>query len=534
MDQGDRFEAGLASDPANHQPLSPLSFLGWAEAAYGDRVAVVDGERRFTYGTFADRCRRLAGALRARDLGRGDVVSVLAPNVTVLLEAHYGVPLAGCVLNALNTRLDARTIAFVLSHAQSRLLVVDHEFADVARAGLAAMAAPPPLLVAGGADDAYEALLADAAPRPITLPDDEWQALSLCYTSGTTGNPKGAVYHHRGAFLNALGNALVLGLSPASVYLWTLPMFHCNGWTYTWGVTAVGGTHVCLRKFEPKVVFDLIGRRGVTHLCAAPVVLTMLVHSPDRPTAPFAQRVKVATGGAAPPSAVIGAMERMGAEVVHLYGLTETYGPSTVAAPQPEWPALGVEARAAAMARQGFRYPTMAEMRVADPTTLDPVPADGATLGEVLFRGSTVMKGYLDNSKATAEAFRGGWYHTGDLAVVHPDGAMEVKDRAKDVIITGGENVSSLEVEEVLYQHPDVMEAAVVARPDAHWGETVCAFVTPKAGAAPSAEAIVAWCRDRLPHFKAPRTVVFGELPKTSTGKIQKFELRERAKGLAG
>ncbi|MFW5679202.1 MAG: AMP-binding protein [Pseudomonadota bacterium] len=529
----DRFEAALAPVAANHQPLSPLSFLAWAETAYRDKVAVIDGERTFTYGELAERCRRLAGALQERGLGPGAVVSVLAPNVPALLEAHYGVPLAGCVLNALNTRLDAATIAFILGHARSRLLIVDHELAPLARTALATMDSPPPLLVAGGAEDDYEAFLASSKPKPLELPQDEWRALSLCYTSGTTGNPKGAVYAHRGAFLNAMGNALVFGLAPSSVYLWTLPMFHCNGWCYTWGVTAVGGTHVCLRKVEPKAIFELIERHRVTHLCGAPIVLNMLAHSPDRPAGPFGHRPKVATGGAAPPSTVIGAMEAMGFEVVHLYGLTETLGPSTVAAPQPHWPELSLEDRSAAMARQGYRYPTMTEMRIADPATLEPVPADGTSMGEVLFRGNTVMKGYLDNPAATADAFAGGWYHSGDLAVVHPDGAMEVKDRAKDVIITGGENVSSLEVEEVLYRHPAVMEAAVVARPDPTWGESVCAFVTLKPGSAPVDEtALIAWCREHMARYKTPRTVVFTELPKTSTGKVQKFELRERAREL--
>ncbi len=532
MTDRDRFDVDLGPEPANRQPLSPLGFLAWAETAYADKVAVIDGEMQLTYRRFGERCRRLAAALHGHGLGPGDVVSVLAPNVPVALEAHYGVPLAGCVLNALNTRLDEATIAFVLGHARSRLLLVDHELEPLARAALARLDRPPPLVVAGGDADAYEALLAGAEPAAITLPDDEWRALSLCYTSGTTGNPKGAVYHHRGAFLNALGNALVFGLSPASVYLWTLPMFHCNGWTYTWGVTAVGGTHVCLRRVDPKAVFDSIGRHRVTHLCGAPIVLNMLANAPDRPAVPFAPRIKVATGGAAPPSPVIGAMEAMGFDVVHLYGLTETFGPATVATPQPHWPHLTLDDRAAAMARQGYRYPTMTEMRVADPATLEPVPADGATLGEVLFRGNTVMKGYLDNAAATAEAFAGGWYHSGDLAVVHPDGAMEVKDRAKDVIITGGENVSSLEVEEHLYRHPAVLEAAVVARPDPHWGESVCAFVTPKPATAVSADELIAWCRQRMARFKVPRTVVFGELPKTSTGKIQKFELRQRAAGL--
>ncbi|MEO1090600.1 MAG: AMP-binding protein [Pseudomonadota bacterium] len=532
MDHGDRFERGLARNPANHQPLSPLSFLDWAAGTYPEKVGVIDGERSFTYGQFAERCRRLAGALAATSVRPGDVVSVLAPNSSALLEAHYGVPLAGAVLNALNTRLEPGTIAYVLEHAASRLMIADTELAPLAEAALASLDDPPPLVVAGGPDDAYEAFLEAAEERAITLPDEEWQALSLCYTSGTTGRPKGAVYHHRGACLNALGNALVFGLQPDSVYLWTLPMFHCNGWTYTWAVTAVGGTHVCLRKVEPKAVFEAIGRHRVTHLCGAPIVLNMLAHSPDRPKQPFGHRVRIATGGAAPPSSVIGAMEPMGFEVLHLYGLTETFGPSTVASPQSHWPNLDIDARAAAMARQGVRYPTMAEMRIGDPESCAPVPADGASLGEVLFRGNTVMKGYLGDGGATDAAFAGGWYHSGDLAVLHPDGYMEVKDRAKDVIISGGENVSSLEVEDVLYRHPAVLEAAVVARPDDTWGETVCAFVTLQSEGGATAAELVAYCRDHLAGYKVPRTVVFGELPKTSTGKIQKFELRNRARSL--
>jgi len=529
----ERFERGLARDAANFQPLSPLGFLDWAAATFPDKLAVVDGDARYTYRVFAERCRRLAGALIARGLGAGDVVSVLAPNSAPLLEAHYGVPLAGAVLNALNTRLDPKTVAYILGHARSALLICDAELLGVAQAALALMEAPPTLVVAGGAGDGYEALLAGAAPVAVTLPDDEWRALSVCYTSGTTGRPKGAVYHHRGAYLNALGNALVFGLGPDSVYLWTLPMFHCNGWTYTWAVTAVGGTHVCLRKVEAGAVFAAIAAHRATHLCGAPVVLNMLAHSREKPAQPFAHRVKVATGGAAPPSAVIAAMEPLGFEVVHLFGLTETYGPATVACPQPDWPERAVEARARAMARQGVRYPTLAELMVADGRTLAPVPADGATLGEVLVRGNTVMKGYLDDAEATATAFAGGWYHTGDLAVRHPDGYMEVKDRAKDVIISGGENISSLEVEDVLYRHPAVLEAAVVARPDARWGEHPCAFVALKPDAAPLDEAeLIAWCRSEMAGFKVPRTIVFTDLPKTSTGKIQKFVLRERAKAL--
>jgi fatty-acyl-CoA synthase len=377
----------------------------------------------------------------------------------------------------------------------------------------------------------YEALLAQGDPGFVWEPPaDEWEAISLCYTSGTTGNPKGVVYHHRGAFLNAMGNALVFGLNSRSSYLWTLPMFHCNGWTYTWAVTAVGGTHVCLRKVDPAVIFPLIEEAGVTHLCGAPIVLNMLVHAPESVKRRFDHTIEVATGGAAPPSAVIEAMERMGFRVTHLYGLTECYGPATVCVEQPDWPELPLVERAGLMARQGVRYPTLGEIMVAEPASLAEVPPDGTSLGEIMLRGNTVMKGYLKNPTATAEAFRGDWYHTGDLAVRHGDGYVEVKDRTKDIIISGGENISSLEVEEALYRHPAVMEAAVVAMPDAHFGERPCAFVTLKDGAEADPAAIIAWCRDRLAHYKAPSRVVFGPLPKTSTGKIQKFALRERAK----
>ncbi len=537
------FDVALDRTPANFRPLTPIDFLLRAGEVFRDRVGVIYADRRRSWGELAERCRRFASALVRRGIARGDTVAILCPNTPPMLEAHFAVPMAGAVLNALNTRLDAATIAFILEHGEAKLLLVDGELAPLARAAVARLARPP--LLVDIVDPAapgepfgtldYEALLAEGDPAFVpSTPADEWDALSLCYTSGTTGNPKGVVYHHRGAFLNALGNALVLGLSPRSVYLWTLPMFHCNGWTYTWGVTAAGGTHVCLRKVDPAEIFRLIAEEGVTHLCAAPVVLTMLIHSPPAVRRRFAQRVIVGTGGAAPPSAVIEAMDAMGFHVVHLYGLTEVYGPATVCVEQPAWDALEPRQRAALIARQGVRYPTMAELRVADPETLEPVPADARTMGELLLRGNTVMKGYLKNPTATEEAFRGGWYHTGDLAVLYPDGYVEIKDRSKDIIISGGENISSLEVEEVLYRHPAVMEAAVVAKPDPFWGETPCAFVTLKPEGAPvDAAEIIRWCREHLAHYKAPKTVVFGPLPKTSTGKIQKFELRERARALA-
>jgi fatty-acyl-CoA synthase len=537
------FDLALPKTAANYRPLSPLDFLAWSAAVFPNRTGVVYGSIRFTYGELAARCSRLASALARLGVGKGDTVAVLCPNTPPMLEAHYGIPMLGAVLNALNLRLDAASVAFILEHGEAKVLLTDSELAPTVKAALAQVRRP--IRVIDIVDPAapgerlgeltYEELLATGDPAFERVgPADEWDAISLCYTSGTTGNPKGVVYHHRGAYLNALGNALVFGLSHSSVYLWTLPMFHCNGWTYTWAVTAAGGTHVCLRKVDPAVIFPTLRDEKVTHLCGAPVVLTMLIHAPDEVKCRFEQRVEVATGGAAPPSAVIEAMEGMGFRVTHLYGLTETYGPSTVCVPQPDWEGLPLGQRAALMARQGVRYPTMHGVQVADPETMNLMPPDGVGLGEIMLRGNTVMKGYLKNPTATEEAFRGGWYHTGDLAVQHEDGYVEVKDRAKDIIISGGENISSLEVEEALYRHPAVMEAAVVAMPDAKWGERPCAFVTLKPGAAEPPEAeIIGWCRQHLAHFKAPSRVVFGPLPKTSTGKIQKFDLRLRARGLS-
>jgi fatty-acyl-CoA synthase len=541
----DPFETDLGRGPANYVPLTPLSFLARAAAVYPGKTAVIHGDGAYTYGEFYARCRRLASALTRRGIRRGDTVAVMAPNVPAMLEAHYGVPMAGAVLNALNYRLDARSIAFTLEHGEAKLLITDTEFSPAIGPALALLRRRIPVIDIDdslGADGRgggrrlgetdYEALLDEGDPTfDWRGPADEWQAICLLYTSGTTGNPKGVVYHHRGAYLNALGNALAFGLSSRSVYLWTLPMFHCSGWTYTWAVTAVGGTHVCLRRVDPALIFPAIVRHGVTHLCGAPVVLTTLIHAPDAVKARLDHVVEVATGGAAPPSAVIAAMEAMGFRVTHLYGLTESYGPATLCAWQDGWDRLPLAERAAVMARQGVRYPTLEDVIVADPETLHPVPADARTVGEVLLRGNTVMKGYLKNPAATAEAFRGGWFHSGDLGVRHPDGYIEIKDRSKDIIISGGENISSLEVEEVLYRHPAVMEAAVVAKPDERWGETPCAFVTPKPGVATvTAGEIIEWCRANLAHFKVPKHVVFGPLPKTSTGKIQKFVLRERAK----
>ena len=532
----------LARNPANFTALTPLGFLARAAAVYPDKLAVIDGARRFTYREFYERCRRFADALRRRGIGPGDTVAVLAPNVPALLEAHYGVPMAGAVLNALNYRLDARSIAFILQHGAAKLLIADHEFAFLARDAFAELETPIPVVeIADGSGETtlggieYEAFLAEGDPdMPWSGPADEWAPIALNYTSGTTGNPKGVVYHHRGAYLNALGNAITFGIDRHSVYLWTLPMFHCNGWTYPWAVTAVAGTHICLRRVDPAPIFAAIAEHRVTHLCGAPVVLNMLVHAPDSVKRRFDHVVEVATGGAAPPSVVIEAMERMGFRVTHLYGLTESYGPSTSCAWQEDWGELPLGERAAKMARQGVQYLTLERQRVADPDTLRDVPADGATIGELLLRSNTLMKGYLKNPAATDEAFAGGWFHTGDLAVMHPDGYAEIKDRSKDIIISGGENISSIEVEEVLYRHPQIMEAAVVAKPDEKWGETPCAFVTlkPDAGAVSAAD-IIAWCRANLAHYKAPGHVVFGPLPKTSTGKVQKYALRDRAKEIA-
>jgi fatty-acyl-CoA synthase len=528
----------LARNAANFMALTPLGFLSRAAAVYPDKLAVVYGGARFTYRQVYERCCRLADALRRRGIGRGDTVAVMAPNVPALLEAHYGVPMAGAVLNALNHRLDARSIAFILAHGEAKLLIADREFAPIVGPALRELGRPLPIVEIddgvggslGGTE--YEEFLAEGEPSAAwTRPRDEWEPTALNYTSGTTGDPKGVVYHHRGAFLNAIGNAITLGLDRDSVYLWTLPMFHCNGWTYTWAVTALAGTHICLRRVDPAAIFAAITEHRVTHFCGAPIVLNMLVHAPESVKRRFDHIVEVATGGAAPPSAVIEAMERMGFRVTHLYGLTESYGPTTVCAWQEEWAGLPLAERSARMARQGVATAVLDRQRVVDPNTMTDLPADGQSLGELVLRSNTLMKGYLRNPAATAAAFASGWFHTGDLAVCHPDGYVEIKDRSKDIIISGGENISSLEVEEALYRHPQIMEAAVVARPDPAWGESPCAFVMlkPDAGAV-SADEIIAWCRANLAHYKVPRAVVFGPLPKTSTGKIQKFELRERAK----
>ena len=524
--------------PANFQALSPLSFIKRTADVFPHRVAILHGDMRQSWADTYMRCRRLASALARHGVGRGDTVAIMAPNTPAMVEAHFGVPMAGAVLCSLNVRLDADTVAYILAHGEARLLLVDREFAPVAAQALALMPGPRPLVVqvddilappgeAGALD--YEAFLAGGDPAHAwEMPGGEWDAIALNYTSGTTGRPKGVVYHHRGAYLNAVGNALTWGMAQHPVYLWTLPMFHCNGWCFPWTVAAMAGTNVCLRRVEGGAMLDAIARHDVTHLCGAPVVMGLLLNHPG--VQPLAKPVRMMTAGAAPPAAVLEGMEGLGVDVTHVYGLTEVYGPVTVCA-WHEGDALPAAERAALKARQGVTYPVQEGLMVAD-ASLNPVPRDGQAMGEVLMRGNIVMKGYLKDEAATAEAFRGGWFHTGDLAVSHPDGYLEIRDRSKDIIISGGENISTIEVESVLYRHPAVLEAAVVARPDATWGETPCAFVALKEGATATEAEIIAFCRERMARFKAPRTVVFGPLPKTSTGKMQKFMLREQARAL--
>ena len=540
----DPYRVGLDKNAANFTPLTPLGFLERSAAVFPDRPAVIYGPRRYSWRETRDRCHRLAGALAALGVGRGDTVAVLAPNLPEAFEAHFGAPMAGAVLNALNIRLDPETIAFILGHGEAKVLITDTEFAPVVEAALARLERKPvvvDILDAQGPGGArlgeidYEAFLAGADPAfPGIAPADEWDAIALNYTSGTTGNPKGVVYHHRGAYLNALGNILVWGMRQHPVYLWTLPMFHCNGWCFPWTVTALAGTHVCLRRVEPAAIYATIARERVTHLCGAPVVMNMLLNAAPGAgpalTGGLDRRVEMMTAGAPPPAAVIEGMEGLGFHITHVYGLTEVYGPATVCAWHGEWDELPTQERSRLKARQGVNYPVLDGLMVADPASLAPVAADGAALGEIFMRGNIVMKGYLKNPQATEEAFAGGWFHTGDLGVVHPDGYIELKDRSKDIIISGGENISTVEVESVLYRHPCVLEAAVVARPDPVWGETPCAFVALKPEAAATADDIIAFCREHLARFKVPRTVIFAPLPKTSTGKIQKFVLRERAK----
>ncbi len=525
----------MADEIVSHTSLSPIGFLRRTAEVYPDKVAVVDGDRRWTYREFAERVRRAAGALRAAGVRPGDRVAYLCPNVPALLEAHFAVPLAGAVLVAINIRLSPREIAYILDHSGAKVLVADTELAAplaplrAARRALATVihvretAAPDPF-----AGEEYESVIARAAPADLhEMPAEERALLSINYTSGTTGSPKGVMYTHRGAYLNALGLCLEVGLGFDATYLWTLPMFHCNGWCFPWAVTAVGGTHLCLRKVEAPVVFDMIEEHAVSHLCAAPTVLIGLAQDPRAAALRLSRPLTIATGGAPPAPQVIRNVEAFGARLVHLYGLTETYGPHTFCERQPRWDGESEEGRARLKARQGVAGITALDVRVVDEQMRD-VPRDGETLGEIVMRGNNVMAGYYDDPGATASAFRGGWFHSGDIAVMHPDGYIEIRDRKKDVIISGGENISTVEVEQVLYQHPAVMEVAVVGVPDEKWGEVPKAFVTLKPGAAASPEQIIDFCRERIAHFKCPKAIAFGELPKTSTGKIQKFVLRER------
>jgi fatty-acyl-CoA synthase len=540
---GSPYDRDLDRTPANYTPLSPLSFLARAVDVYPDRIAVVHGHQRLTYAEFLARSRRLASVLARLGIGKNDTVTVMLPNVPPMLEAHYGVPMAGGVLHSLNTRLDAAVLAFQLDHAETKVLITDREFAPVMKQALA-LARVKPVVIdysdpvypqtgerLGSLD--YDELLATGDPDfAWSLPGDEWDAIALNYTSGTTGNPKGVVYHHRGAYLLAQANILTAAMGRHPVYLWTLPMFHCNGWCFPWSLSVVAGTHVCLRWVRAKAIWDLIADEGVTHLCGAPIIMSTLLGTPESDKRPLPRVVEFFTAAAPPPESVLAAMQDAGFNVTHLYGLTEVYGPAVVNDWKGEWEDLAPDARAALKARQGVRYVALEGLTVMDPATMVEVPRDGQTLGEVMFRGNVVMKGYLKNPEATTEAFEGGWFHSGDLGVMHPDGYIQLKDRSKDIIISGGENISSIEVEDVLYKHPAVQAAAVVARPDEKWGETPCAFVELKGSASVSEAELIAFCRERMAHFKAPRTVVFCDLPKTSTGKIQKYALRERARAL--
>ena len=533
------YAIGLDRNAANHVALSPLSFLERAAHVYPDRIAIVHGDLRQDWRTTYARSRRLASALSRRGVGVGHTVAAMLPNTPAMFEAHFGVPMSGAVLNTLNTRLDPEAIAFMLQHGEASVLLTDREFAPVVGKALAMLGARRPLVVEVEdllappgerlGEITYEALLDEGDPAfAWQLPADEWDAIALNYTSGTTGNPKGVVTHHRGAYLNAANNVIAWSLPHHPVYLWTLPMFHCNGWCFPWTMSLVAGTSVCLRRVDPAVIFPLVREHGVTHMCGAPIVYSMLINAPAGLREGIAHEVKGLIAGAAPPAAVIEGCEAAGISLTHVYGLTEVYGPAAVCAKQAAWDDLPADERARLNGRQGVTYPLQQAVTVLDPETMQPVPADGETIGEIFFRGNVVMKGYLKNPSATEEAFAGGWFHTGDLAVMHPDGYVKIKDRSKDIIISGGENISSIEVEDVLHRHPAVMLAAVVALPDAKWGEVPCAFIELKAGAQADEAGVLEFCRSQLARFKVPKRVVFGELPKTSTGKIQKFQLRAR------
>ena len=536
------FDTDLPKTPANYAAQSPLAFIERTAEVYPDRLAVVHGDLRRTWLETFSRCRQLASALEKYGIGKGDTVAVMLPNTPPMVEAHFGIPATGAVLNALNTRLDAATLAFLLDHGEAKVVIVDPEFAGIMQQALALRTSSEPILIINAEDALYtgdslrigsinydDFLATGDVDYNWKLPDNEWDAIALNYTSGTTGNPKGVVYHHRGAAANAVSNILEWDMPKHPVYLWTLPMFHCNGWCFPWTVAARAGVNVCLRKVAAPEIFEAIRAHGVTHYCAAPIVHGMLVNAPDAIKQGLPHGVKCMVAGAAPPASMIEGMESLGFDLTHVYGLTEVYGPATVCAKHDAWDQLDIGERARLNARQGVRYHLQAAVRVLDTATKLPVPQDGETMGEIMFKGNIAMKGYLKNPKATQEAFAGGWFASGDLAVCYPDGYIKIKDRSKDIIISGGENISSIEVEDVLYRHPDVLAAAVVAKPDERWGETPCAFVELKAGATTKPEDITAHCKKHLAGFKVPRAVVFGELPKTSTGKIQKFELRKLA-----
>jgi fatty-acyl-CoA synthase len=535
------YASGLDRNAANYVPLTPLSFIERSAYIYPERLSVVHGRRRYTWKQTYDRARRLASALVQKAVGFGDTVAVMLNNTPEMVECHFGVPMTGAVLNTMNTRLDAESIAFMLNHGEARVLIADREYSPAVKKALELVGRK--ILVidvddpeytgpgerVGSVD--YERFIADGDPgyhwQP---PNDEWNAISLNYTSGTTGNPKGVVYHHRGAYLNALSNIVSWGMPPHSVYLWTLPMFHCNGWCFPWTMAANAGTNVCLRRVDAKLIFDAIREHGVTHYCGAPVVHSLLINAPAEWREGIDHKVSGLVAAAPPPAAVIEGMERMGFSITHVYGLTETYGPAAVCARHPEWSDLPLDERVRLNGRQGVRYHCQEGITVMDAETMEPVPRDGETMGEIMFRGNLTMKGYLKNPKATDDAFRGGWYHTGDLAVMQPDGYVKIKDRSKDIIISGGENISSVEVEDILYRHPAIMAAAVVATPDPKWGEVPCAFIEVKEGMSVTADELRDFCRERMAHFKVPKKFIFAVVPKTSTGKIQKYVLRERAK----
>jgi fatty-acyl-CoA synthase len=538
------FNTDLEKNPANYQPLTPLQFLERAASVYPQRTAIIHGSLRRTYGEFYKRSRQLASALAAKGISRGDTVSVMLFNTPPMLEAHYGVPMCGAVLHSMNTRLDAVAIAFQLDHAESRAIITDCEFAPLMKEALALAKVKPlvidyhdpqsgkPAELLGQCE--YEQFLAQGdGSFEWLMPEDEWDAIALNYTSGTTGNPKGVVYHHRGAYLLALGNALTASLPKHAVYLWTLPMFHCNGWCFPWTISAVSGVHVCLRAVRQKPMWDTIADNGVTHMCGAPIVMSTLLSTPEADKRQLGWTVEFLTAAAPPPEKVLASMKEAGFNVTHLYGLTEVYGPAVVNDWNSDWDALDANVQAGLKARQGVRYLPLEGLSVRDPETMVEMPRDGQTIGEVMMRGNVVMKGYYKNPKATTEAFRGGWFHTGDLGVIHPDGYVQLKDRSKDIIISGGENISSIEVEDVLYKHPAVSAAAVVAMPDEKWGERPCAFVEIVPGKTIDEEELRDWCAGHLARFKLPARFLFEDLPKTSTGKIQKFELRKRAATIA-